>query len=178
MQEAGTRLIASIIDDAGGKVVGSTRLHEIAYLLEVAGYNNGFKFDFRNSSPYSDEVAEAATTAVLFDQLSEDKRTADWGGRYSVYSTKEQNCSAKMQSCSNAPAGRQELTKTAAQASAIALDLVATAIYLSRKNCPDPWAEAKRRKPDLAKQQWLRKAKKLLKDLSAIDVPEPLPAIR
>lgn len=169
MQEARTQLIAGIIHDAGGEVIGSTRLHKIAYLLEVAGCGDGFRFHFRNYGPYSDEVAAAAVTGALLGDLSEEERTADWGGKYAVYS-------ANLEDHGNAPTSRQELAKIAAQASAIELDLAATAVYLSLKEYPDPWGETRRRKPDLARGQ-LSKAKKLLKKLKAVEVPTPLPDI-
>ena len=170
MQETGTRLIAGIIHDAGGEVIGSTRLQKIAYLLEIAGYSDGFRFGFRNCSPYSDEVAEAATTAVLLGDLSEVEETAAWGGKYSIFR-------AELESASNVPPGRRELATAAAHASAIELDLAATAVFLSLLDCPDPWGETKRRKPDLAKGRRLNKAKKLLEKLRSIEVPAPLPAI-
>ena len=170
MREAGTQLIADIIRDAGGEVTGSNRLQKIAYLLDVAGYSDGFRFEFSSYSPYSDEVAEAAATAVLFGDISEEKFVADWGGIYSVYRTKPEDRG-------EIPPGRREFAKTAAHASAIVLYLAATAVYLSRDNCADPWAETSRRKPELANGQRLEEAKKLLESLSAIEVPNPLPLI-
>ena len=170
MQETRTQLIAGIIHDAGGKVVGSTRLHKIAFLLEVAGCGSGFRFHYTRYGPYSDEVAAAAEAGALLGDLSEKQHSTDWGGRYSVYS-------AEVGHCLNAPVGRQKLAKAAARASTITLDLAATALYLSVEKCPDPWGETRRRKPDLAKGQGLKNAKKLLEKLRSIEVPTRLPTI-
>jgi uncharacterized protein len=39
---------ADIIADAGGKVIGRTRLQKLAYLLELADLGEGFQFQYRH----------------------------------------------------------------------------------------------------------------------------------
>ncbi len=70
--------VAAIIRDAGGEVVGRTRLQKTAYLLDVAGYGDGFEFRYRHFGPYSDEVAESARTGALLGVLTEKVKSASW----------------------------------------------------------------------------------------------------
>ena len=51
--------VADIIRDAGGKVVGRTRLQKLGYLLELSGLGDGFSFEYRHYGPYSEELAAA-----------------------------------------------------------------------------------------------------------------------
>jgi len=162
---------AAIIRDAGGEIVGRTRLQKTAYLLDVAGFGDGFRFDHKHYGPHSEDLADAARLGRLFGSLKEVEKQADWGGVYSVYSV------------DGAPDGtvppeRRALAKQASEASALVLELVATAVFLAQEGHEDPWAETERRKPALAKDERLRKAKNLLARLRRIEVPNPLPAIR
>src|SRR5690349_2175915 len=77
--------VADIIRDAGGRIVGRTRLQKITYLLEVAGLGEGFSFEYRHYGPYSEDLASAARLAAILDYISEDEQPASWGGRYSIY---------------------------------------------------------------------------------------------
>ena len=168
MHELRPELIAAIIRDAGGRIVGRTRLQKIAYLLEVTGYGDGFVFRYKHFGPYSHGVAESARRGALLGHLSETRHDAPWGGRFSIYEVADG-------SPSDASAGRRELAARAAEASAIELELAATAVFLSYKDHEDPWLETERRKPMKAAEGRLEKAKELLKDLREIEVKKPLP---
>ena len=50
-----TEKVADIVRDAGGKIVGRTRLQKIGYLLELSGLGEGFSFDYRHYGPFSEE---------------------------------------------------------------------------------------------------------------------------
>src|SRR5262245_22141607 len=77
--------VARIIQDAGGELVGRTRLQKIAFLTQLAGFANDFVFEYRHYGPYSEDLAQAMEFAVLLGPLQEEEKLADWGGRYSVY---------------------------------------------------------------------------------------------
>ena len=76
---------ADIIRDAGGKVVGKTRLQKMAYLLEMSGLGCGFSFEYRHYGPFSEELANAVVIAQIADLITEEEHTAWWGGSYSIF---------------------------------------------------------------------------------------------
>ena len=168
MEATAAKRIAAIIRDAGGMVVGRTRLQKVAYFLDVAGYGDGFEFRYRHFGPYSDEIAESVRTGALLGELTEREEPASWGGTYSIYQVDlppDEHC----------PKGRCELARRAAKADAIELELAATAVFLSREGHEDPWHETGRRKPQKSAEGRLDRARALLKNLSLIEVRERLP---
>src|SRR5438477_13135495 len=82
---------ANVIRDAGGRIVGKTRLQKIAYFLEVAGLGEGFAFGYRHYGPYSEELNLALQLGDLMGVLKEQEREASWGGRYSIFTTQRPN---------------------------------------------------------------------------------------
>jgi len=149
---------ARVVRDAGGRVVGRTRLQKIAYLLELAGVGEGFPFQYRHFGPYSEALTQAIKLADLFGSVSEEERPASWGGTYSIFSFTGQDQS-------NVSDLRRRLAKLAVDSDPIELELAATAAFLSAEGETDPWAETKRRKPDKAGQGRMDKAKQLYLDL-------------
>ena len=77
---------ARIVQDAGGELVGRTRLQKVAFLMQLAGFDQSFSFEYRHYGPYSEDLSEAMDIAVLLGPVDEVERVADWGGRYSIYS--------------------------------------------------------------------------------------------
>ena len=55
---------AAIVRDAGGRLVGRTRLQKVAYLTQLAGFAGDFPFEYRHYGPYSEDLAEAMEIAV------------------------------------------------------------------------------------------------------------------
>lgn len=163
-------LVAAIVRDAGGEVVGRTRLQKTAYLLDVAGYDDGFRFAYKHYGPFSEGVASSAMMGSLLGDLNEVEKQATWGGTYSIYSVDDQPGD-------DVPPGRREFASQAAIANSVALELAATAVFLSREGYDDPWAETERRKPEKVTGGRLDLAKELLATLKQIDVPKPLPDI-
>jgi uncharacterized protein YwgA len=163
--------VAEIVRDAGGTIIGRTKLQKIAYLLAAAGLENGLPFMYKHYGPYSEALAFAARDASLLGYVSEAEHVAAWGGTYSVYRVPG--------TLANIPAGpRQRLASEAARADAIVLELAATAVFLRKEEgIQDVWAETARRKPEKATAARVSDAKTLLRDLAAIQVPEPLPAV-
>src|SRR5665213_1953426 len=76
---------ADIIRVAGGQVIGRTRLQKIAYLLEITGAGSGFSFEYRHYGPYSEQLANAASTAKTIGVITEVECSTSWGGWYSVF---------------------------------------------------------------------------------------------
>jgi uncharacterized protein YwgA len=163
--------IAAIIRDAGGRVVGRTRLQKIAYLLTAAGLEEGLHFAYKHYGPYSEEVAAAARTAHLLGYIVEEERQAEWGGSYSIYSVGQEHTDK-----SSEP--RRRLARMAAEADAVELELAATAVFLSCMGYNDPWLETARRKPEKAENGRIEGAKELLRRIRAIGHPIPfLPVV-
>jgi len=161
---------ARIVRDAGGVVVGRTRLQKIAYLLEIAGLGSGFSFQYRHYGPFSDELADAISVARVLDLVSEEERTASWGGHFSIFRTSEAAPSP------NLDAARKRILELGVEANPISLELAATAAFLSLEGEQNPWNETARRKPEKA-EKLLDDAKALYSRLRSVGTPKILPAI-
>jgi uncharacterized protein len=162
--------VANLVRDAGGRIVGRTRLQKIAYVLEAAGLGDGFKFKYQRFGPFSDGVATSARNATDLGLMTEIEKEAAWGGSFSVFSTRDR----KPHSSSRV---RIELVRLAAKADAIELELAATALFLRLQGEPNPWEETAKRKPDKADKGRLDKAKVLYAKLSQMRTPKALPKL-
>jgi len=162
--------VADIVRDAGGEIVGRTRLQKIAYLLTITGLEDGFSFKYKHFGPYSEELAKAAHYAHLLDLLDETENLASWGGLYSIYTNYEKNALDDRLE-------RLNLAKKAAKANAIELELVATALFLAKEGHDNPWVETKRRKPQKSNRGRLSKAKKLYGKFRNIKTPHAWPVM-
>ena len=161
---------AAIIRDAGGYIVGRTKLQKIGFFLEAAGVGSGFMFRYKHYGPYSEQLAAAAQHAAALRLITENEAVANWGGQYSTYSTQT------LPDLSTHPA-RALLAREMVNADAVELELAATAAFLAREGFLDPWAETARRKPEKTEGGRLDRAKQLYSRLRQIPAPRPLPAI-
>ena len=161
---------AEIIRDAEGRIVGRTRLQKVGYLLYVAGLEDRFHYTYRHFGPYSEELANGVRDASVLRLVYETEQQATWGGTYSIYT-------ANQISAGTPPDSRRQLATEAASADAVELELAATAIYLSKEGCGDPWGETARRKPEKAEAGRLDKAKALYLRLTDIRTPSPWPKL-
>lgn len=159
-----------IVRDAGGEIVGRTRLQKVAYLLDVVGLGHGFDFEYRHYGPFSDSLANAMRGARAFGLVREEEHPTDWGGFYSIYRLGNTEPTA-------ASSQHAAFTKAAAGISSIELELLATAAFLHAEGAADPWAETGRRKPDKAADGRLENAKASYANLRQIPTPKPLPDI-
>jgi uncharacterized protein YwgA len=171
MSSVTAQKISEIVRDAGGTIIGRTKLQKVAYLLAAAGLENELPFTYKHYGPYSEALALAARDASLLGYVNEAEQTAAWGGTYSIYRVPG--------AVANVPVSpRQQLASEAARADAIVLELAATAVFLrNEENVPDVWAETSRRKPEKATEARINDAKALLRRLAAIQVPRPLPVV-
>ena len=170
MSYANAVKVASIVRDAGGRVVGRTRLQKVAYLLSVTGLEDGLHFAYKHYGPYSEDLATAARDADLLGLLNETEQQASWGGSYSTYVVSERPDSSVLPS-------RCRLAAEAAAADAIELELAATAVFLAKEGYSDSWTETARRKPEKTENGRIAKAQALYRRLSMIETPVPWPII-
>lgn len=162
---------AAIVCDAGGEIVGRTRLQKIGYLMELAGFETGFDFEYRHYGPFSEDLANGIQLAEAFDLVEEEERPTEWGGFYSVYRAK-----GAREHPSNADKSR--FACAARGMGAVVLELAATAAYLASVDSHrDPWGETARRKPDKAADGRLDEAKRAYRQLKNLATPRPLPDI-
>ncbi len=162
--------VAQIVADAGGRVVGRTRLQKLTYLLSAAGLEDRFSFVYKHYGPFSEELSQSTRAAELLGLLTEQEQAAQWGGTYSTYS-------AAVQAAANVPDARLQIAHIAIEADAIELELAATAVFLAREGVEDPWSETARRKPEKAEGGRLKRAKALYRQILNVQTPEALPVI-
>jgi hypothetical protein len=164
------REAAAIVRDAGGRIVGRTKLQKIGFFLEVAGLGGGFPFQYKHYGPYSEQLAFGAQHAAALRLISENETLSGWGGTYSTF-------------ISNVPqdaridSARTRLARELVSADPIELELAATALFLRRDGFADPWTETERRKPEKASGGRLQRAKQLYESVRQIPVPNRLPAL-
>lgn len=170
MSNALAQRIALIVRDAGGAIVGRTKLQKLVYLLTEAGLESDFVFAYKHYGPYSDGVASAARDAHLLGFMNEKDELASWGGWYSIYSTLDQRPD-------NVDPSRVKLAELAAAADAVELELAATALFLKREGQDNPWGETQRRKPEKCANGRLEKAKNLYASLASILPPNVFPPL-
>lgn len=165
-----------IVEDAGGTLVGRTRLQKVAYLAQLAGFGIGFDFEYRHYGPYSEDLATSIEIAAGLGLVSEEERRAEWGGKYSIYRTNGVGRPAPDQD-------RSSFIMAAAQIDAVQLELAATAAFLfaeegiGRMGGGDPWEETARRKPEKAADGRLVRARRAYQNLRKLPVPRVLPEI-
>ena len=162
--------VAAIVRDAGGQVVGRTKLQKLTYLLVASGLEDDVRFLYKHYGPYSEFISTAARDAQLLGLLCEREELASWGGTYSVYSVDGQPGD-------DVSPARIELAHIAVAADAIELELAATAIFLANEGRTDAWMETERRKPEKAANGRLERAKLLYQKLSEVVTPVSLPVL-
>ena len=162
--------IAAVVRDAGGQIVGRTKLQKLTYLLVASGLEEDVPFLYKHYGPFSEPVSVAAREARLLGLLREREELASWGGTYSIYSVDGQPGQ-------DVPAARVELSHIASSADAVELELAATALFLAKEGRSDAWLETQRRKPEKAANGRLEKAKALYQKLSEVETPERLPLL-
>ncbi|CAK0777033.1 conserved hypothetical protein [uncultured Gammaproteobacteria bacterium] len=159
---------AEIVRDAGGTIVGRTRLQKVACLLQLAGFEDGFRFGYHHYGPYSEELTDAIRVAEAFDLVSAEDRRASWGGVYTVFTSTP----------ASQADDRTRFAQAAAQIDSIELELAATAAYLAVvEKAPNPWEETARRKPDKVADGRLERAKTAYRQLHAMKTRKKLPKI-
>jgi hypothetical protein len=166
---------ARIVQDAGGEVVGRTRIQKITYLAQLAGFPAEFAFEYRHYGPFSEDLATGLQIASALGPLKEEERPTDWGGHYSIYRLRTP--------AGPANAGRAAFLDRAKTIGAIELELAATAAFLfaeegiGRTRPGNPWHETRDRKPQKAADGRLDRASSAYVDLRRLATPVPLPEL-
>jgi len=169
------RVAARIVRDAGGSVVGRTRMQKITYLAQLAGFPAEFRFDYRHYGPFSEELATGLDIASALGELTEEVRVSDWGGTYSIYRLPREQPPADPR--------RAAFLQKAKEIGAIELELAATAAFLfaeegiGRDKPGNPWHETRARKPQKAAEGRLEAAATAYADLRCLSTPKPLPEL-
>jgi hypothetical protein len=168
-------IAAQIVSDAGGELVGRTRLQKVTYLAQLAGFPFGFAFEYHHYGPFSDDLARGMDIATLIGTVAEEERLADWGGRYSVYRV---DPSVRL-----ADGDRAAFLRKAKAIDAIDLELAATAAYLFTQERigngkpGNPWHETRRRKPQKSGGGRLERAAHAYAALRGLRSPATLPKL-
>jgi uncharacterized protein len=164
---------ARLVNEAGGELIGRTRLQKVACLAKLAGLLDTFEFEYRHYGPFSERLATSMDIAAGLGIVEEQDKRAAWGGSYSVY-----------RETGRTPKGdnpmRCQFVTEAAKIGAIQLELAATAAFLhvdEGLDGPKAWAETARRKPEKAQDGRLGAAQAAYRHLSRLPTPTPLPAI-
>lgn len=168
---AAARSAAEIVRDAGGSLVGRTRLQKVGYLRSAAGFKSDFSFVYKHYGPFSEELAQSAKVAQALGMLQEDERAAAWGGTYSDYRS-------LLPEDAGVDPDLSEFSSAAAKADAVELELAATAVFLWNEGIGDAWGETARRKPEKAESGRLERAKLLYESLRKLRTPAPLPDVK
>lgn len=169
------RIAARIVQDAGGKVVGRTRMQKITYLAQLAGFPAEFQFEYRHYGPFSEDLATGLDIASALGQLTEEVRLSDWGGTYSIYRLPQEQPPADPR--------RADFLQKAKDIGAIELELAATAAFLfaeegiGRNRPGNPWHETRARKPQKSAEGRLEAAAAAYSELRRLSTPKPLPEL-
>ncbi len=164
---------ARIVDEAGGRLVGRTRLQKVACLAMLAGFLPDFDFEYRHYGPYSEALANSMEIAAGLNLVTEKEERTEWGGWYSVYSTTDQTPHSR-------DGQRKRFVEEAAKIGPISLELAATAAFLHVNEglkAAEAWAETARRKPEKAEGGRLALAKTAYAKLLSLPAKNPLPNI-
>jgi hypothetical protein len=153
---------AKIIGDAGGAVVGRTKLQKIAYFLEALGLGDGFDFEYKHYGPYSERLSTALRYGDMLGKIHEEVRTANWGGHYSVFTT-------QIAASGSVNDARRQAVNLGNSADPVELELAATAVLLASEGYSDPWVETEQRKPEKAAGGRIGRAKELLQKFKGLD---------
>ncbi len=169
------KIATRIVQDAGGELVGRTRLQKVTYLSQLAGFGDDFDFEYRHYGPYSEDLARSMDIATLLGPVKEVERQADWGGRYSIYTVSKPGTPADPQ--------RARFIQVAKGIDANELELAATAAFLFAvehigNGIPgNPWEETRRRKLQKAADGRLERAARAYEMLRKLPTPQPLPVL-
>ena len=164
---------ARLVNEAGGELIGRTRLQKVACLAKLAGLLDTFEFEYRHYGPFSEHLAMSMDIAAGLRIVDEQDKRAAWGGSYSIYRETDRTPKGD-------DAMRRQFVTEAAKIGAIQLELAATAAFLhvdEGLSGQEAWAETARRKPEKAQEGRIEAAQAAYRQLRCLATPTPLPAI-
>lgn len=157
--------VARLVANAGGKIVGRTRLQKISYVLEHLGLGEGFDFTYHHYGPFSESLSGAVKDADALNKISEKVELTQWGGKYSVFTT-------TAPADKGLPELKQKLISLMNKSDSVALELAATALFLFDEHGANAWNQTTALKPEKSDLK-LEDAKSLYKEMRDIctDLP-------
>ena len=159
---------AQIVADAGGSIVGRTKLQKIAYILEAMGLGDGFEFEYKHYGPYSERLSTALRYGDMLGVIEEEVRTATWGGQYSIFKSSKPP--------KDYDSARSKVVELGNSSDPVELELAATAVLLASEGYGDPWKETEQRKPEKAAGGRVDRARALLAEFRKLDEKGLIPA--
>ncbi|MCZ4108006.1 hypothetical protein O3U67_07935 [Brevundimonas diminuta] len=163
-----SNVVYTIVNAAGGSLIGKVRLQKIAYVLDLAGLSAPMHHRYYHFGPYSDEVSRQASEAVAGGVVNLEEIPTEWGGAYTKYSAAV---------IDEVESDIVQIVKVASEVDSVVLELAATAAFLKFEHKDDVWAETARRKPLKSTPERIERAKHLWSRLCNLPMPNKLPAI-
>lgn len=163
-------IVHDVVNLAGGRIVGRTKMQKILYFLVASKRIDKFRFYYKNFGPYSDDATYAIDNSVASRLLSEESKESSWGSTYYVYTSHGPSCLDTL-------GGVRDFVVEAAKSDPVRLELAATALFLFESDFKDPWDETARRKPEKCVGDSLSEAKALYRVLRERLGREALPEI-
>lgn len=161
------KIVAAVVQAAGGSLTSRVRLQKTVYLLDRLGLNSGFSFEYYHYGPYSRDLDNATADAEAFGLVEETfaHRDSD-GARYSIFALKV-GAEAIEASFGDMDADRAgEAAKRFAKTNVTVLELAATIDWLWKEEKIADWrGEVKKRKGSKIGQGRLERAIELLCEL-------------
>jgi uncharacterized protein len=158
--------IATLIEAAGGEIVGKTRLQKLVYLLDQVGIPTGFSFSYHHYGPYSEELSDAVDDAIVFRDIKAEQRRRSDGVPYTVYRSLRAHPDERTKQILASDAATAAI-RGSSHRSATVLELAATIHWLtSVEGVPDWISELRRRKGVKTEAGRAEKALALLKELN------------
>ena len=164
-KQDGDRLVAEVVQLAGGQVVGRVRLQKMFYLLDRIGLQSDFDYEYHYYGPYSAELADTVDDANAFGLIKErPERRASDGVPYSIFEHPAVEVEDFLGSLERSDAERA--VKFMQGESATVLELAATIDWLRTKENVANWRqELVRRKGAKAQSGLVGRAEALLRKL-------------
>ena len=141
------RIVAALLQAAGGELVGRVRLQKAVYLLDRLGLESGFHYDYHHYGPFSQDLDNAVADAEAFGLVEEGfgRRQID-GARYSIFTLAVDNLELPARMGRLDEAALKRHLQTFAETNVTVLELAATANWLVEEEERSDWEEALRRR--------------------------------
>jgi len=124
--------IPSLIDAAGGEIVGKVRLQKLVYLLSQLGIESQFAFSYHHFGPYSAELADSVEDDIVFRRVSAEQRRRTDGVPFVIYKSLDENGDKRTKNVLNTPQIRTAIA-TIQKQTATVLELAATIHWLGAR---------------------------------------------
>jgi len=138
--------IPTLINAAGGEIVGKVRLQKLVYLLDQIGVESDLSFAYHHYGPYSEELADRVEDDLIFRRVNAETRRRADGVPFVVYRAIDQAENQETTASLGTPRVRAALAAMQ-RCSATVLELAATIHWLAAVEELQDWrAELVRRK--------------------------------